>query len=378
MVRTGDPVDVVAALAAEIGARTVYVTGEHTPYARRRDAAVAARLAADGVAMTSAGSCHAVAPGTLRTQAGTPYQVFTPFLQAWREHLREQVEELTDNEVAWIRGVRGEALGPAVDGVGEVAVRAQWAAFRDGDLASYDEGRDRPDLEATSELSVPLRFGEVHPLTLVRDVLAGPSKAGPDRFLAELAWRDFHADVLWHHPTAWRDLRGHLAGLAYDEPGDAFVAWQEGRTGYPLVDAGMRQLLATGWMHNRVRMVVASFLVKDLHLPWQLGARHFLDHLLDGDLASNNGNWQWAAGTGTDAAPYHRVFNPTTQAKRFDPQGRYVRRWVPELAHLSGAAALEPWSSVDGYDGGCPQPIVDHAVERRETLARWEEARHTA
>ena len=163
--------------------------------------------------------------------------------------------------------------------------------------------------------------------------------------------------------------------MRYDDPGDAFDAWCEGRTGFPIVDAGMRQLRATGWMHNRVRMVTASFFAKDLHAWWPLGARHFLDHLLDGDVASNNHGWQWVAGTGTDAAPYFRVFNPVTQGKKFDPTGDYVRRWVPELAHLGDKAAHEPWEHDEGYDHGYPRRIVDHAEERRVALDRYRAAR---
>jgi deoxyribodipyrimidine photo-lyase len=158
--------------------------------------------------------------------------------------------------------------------------------------------------------------------------------------------------------------------MRYDDRPDLVEAWRAGRTGYPFVDAGMRQLLAEGWMHNRLRMVTASFLVKDLHTWWPVGARHFLEHLVDGDLASNNHGWQWVAGTGTDAAPYFRVFNPVTQGRRFDPEGDYVRRWVPELRHLSGAAAHEPWRHADGSAHGYPEPVVDHAVERREALVR--------
>ena len=164
--------------------------------------------------------------------------------------------------------------------------------------------------------------------------------------------------MLFHHPgSAWQDLN-RVTGLTYDEPEDAIEAWKSGTTGYPIVDAGMRQLLAEGWMHNRVRMITASFLTKDLHVWWPVGARHFLDHLVDGDLASNNHGWQWVAGTGTDAAPYFRVFNPVTQGLKFDAGGDYVRRWVPELAHLSGKAAHEPWDAEDGYDAGLPE--ADH------------------
>ncbi|RYE77134.1 MAG: deoxyribodipyrimidine photo-lyase, partial [Myxococcales bacterium] len=187
----------------------------------------------------------------------------------------------------------------------------------------------------------------------------------------EIAWREFYADVLHHEPaSAWRDLRP--LGIEYDDPRDAATlieAWREGHTGFPIVDAGMRQLASTGWMHNRVRMITASFLTKDLHVWWPVGARHFLDALIDGDLASNNHGWQWVAGTGTDAAPYFRVFNPVTQGLRFDPEGDYVRRWVPELRGLAGRTAHEPWKH--GGAPGYPDPVVDHAQERAETLDRY-------
>jgi deoxyribodipyrimidine photo-lyase len=180
--------------------------------------------------------------------------------------------------------------------------------------------------------------------------------------------------------SAWHDWSDSLRGMAYADPDDPDVAadieaWRQGRTGFPVVDAGMRQLATEGWMHNRVRMITASFLVKDLHVWWPVGARHFLEHLLDGDIASNNHGWQWVAGTGTDASPYFRVFNPVTQGIRFDPRGEYVRRWVPELDHLGGKAAHEPWKAPDGYAHGYPQRIVDHGVERERALSRYEAAR---
>jgi len=230
-------------------------------------------------------------------------------------------------------------------------------------------------------LSASLKYGEVHPRTLLADLsaLPHPRAKGPTTFTTELAWREFYADVLWHRPdSAWGDLKPGLRPMAYDDPADhpgLLEAWKAGLTGYPVVDAGMRQLLAEGWMHNRVRMIVASFLGKDLHLWWPHGARHFLRHLRDGDIASNNHGWQWAAGTGTDASPYFRIFNPVTQGRRFDPDGDYVRRYVPELAHLAGAAAHEPWKATDGYAHGYPEPIVDHAHEREVALERYAAAR---
>jgi deoxyribodipyrimidine photo-lyase len=203
-----------------------------------------------------------------------------------------------------------------------------------------------------------------------------------DAFVGELAWREFYADVLWHHPSSsWADLRPAIHRLEYDDPAtggvaaERFAAWRQGRTGYPFVDAGMRALLRDGWVHNRVRMVVASFLVKDLHVWWVHGARWFMEHLRDGDVASNSHGWQWVAGTGTDASPYFRIFNPVKQGQRFDPDGAYVRRYVPELAHVVGAAAHAPWTVGDGYAQGYPERLVDHAAERAEALRRYGVAR---
>jgi deoxyribodipyrimidine photo-lyase len=205
-----------------------------------------------------------------------------------------------------------------------------------------------------------------------------PRRQGHDRFLTELAWRDFYADVLHHAPeSAWSNWSATLDGMEVDDGAladERFDAWCAGRTGVPIVDAGMRQLLAEGWVHNRVRMIVASFLVKDLHLPWQRGAAWFMEQLVDGDLPSNQHGWQWVAGTGTDAAPYFRVFNPTTQGEKFDPDGEYVRRYVPELRGLEGRTVHEP-RAADGWPDDYPDPIVDHAAERREALARYERAR---
>jgi deoxyribodipyrimidine photo-lyase len=207
--------------------------------------------------------------------------------------------------------------------------------------------------------------------------------ASAGTYATELAWRDFYADVLWQNPDSARDyLKAEFAAMQYDQPdagetGRRFRAWREGLTGYPIVDAGMRQLRAEGWMHNRIRMVVASFLVKDLHIDWTRGARWFLQHLVDGDLASNNHSWQWIAGTGTDAAPYFRIFNPTTQAKEHDPAGVYIRRWVPELVALAPPQVFEPWKLPGGPPPGYPPPIIDHAAERAEALARYDEARRT-
>ncbi|WP_446665088.1 cryptochrome/photolyase family protein [Flexivirga sp. B27] len=284
-----------------------------------------------------------------------------------------QETDSDEQALAALRDARAADDLPKLPAAGEPAALQRWRDFVDETLDDYDSARDRPDLAGTSGLSPYLKVGAIHPRTLLADLAAhiGP---GRDTFVSELAWREFYADVLWRQPrSAWHDLTDALGHMPYDEPGPEVEAWQQGRTGFPFVDAGMRQLLATGWMHNRVRMVTASFLTKDLHVWWPVGARHFLDRLIDGDIASNNHGWQWVAGTGTDAAPYFRIFNPVTQGKKFDPGGDYVRRWIPELRHLPGKAAHEPWRHADGYREGYPARVVDHAAEREAALVRYRE-----
>lgn len=380
IVRHGDPENVVPRVAKEIEAGAVHVSAETTPYGRRRDASVDEALG-DDVPLIATGSPYAVTPGRVLKDDGTPYRVFTPFSRAWKGHgWREPAEK--PKGVSWIDGLEDDGLPSSWadrGAAGEKAALKRWRAFLDDGLATYDDDRDRPDLDRTSRMSVALKYGEIHPRTLLAEVAAHEDSAtkGAERFIAEICWREFYADVLWHEPKAlWCDLRKDLASLSYDDPDpDTFDAWKEGRTGFPFVDAGMRQLREEGWMHNRVRMVTASFLTKDLHVWWPHGARHFLDLLIDGDMASNNHGWQWVAGTGTDAAPYFRVFNPVTQGLKFDPDGDYVRRWIPELRHLDGKAAHEPWKHDGGYDHGYPRPIVDHGEARAEALARYEQAR---
>lgn len=373
----GDPVRRVAEAASAVGATRVHVAADVAPYGARRDAAVEQVLGEAGIELVRTGSPYAVGPGLLTTGAGTPYQVFTPFHRAWTDHGWHPPAGDPDG-VEWLRLAGSAGLpdpdvpaGLELPDAGEAAARRQWADFLDR-VADYDDERDRPDLDTTSRMSVHLRWGEVHPRTLLAD-LAPLRSAGAAAYRRELAWREFFADVLHARPETAREyLRPAYARMRYDEPGAAYDAWREGRTGFPIVDAGMRQLRATGWMHNRVRMVVASFLVKDLHHEWQHGARHFMEWLVDGDLASNQQNWQWAAGSGVDAAPYFRVFNPTSQGRTFDPRGAYVRRWVPELADVADPHDPSP----DDRDRvGYPPPIVEHAAERREALDRWEEIR---
>lgn len=383
VVRYGDPRAVVPAVAAEVGAASVHVSADYAPYGRRRDEAVEAALGS--VPLVATGSPYAIAPGRIRKGDGTPYRVYTPYYRAWLQH-GWRAPALADHDVQW-QSRPSDGLGRLADQaagiklpsdgileVSEAAAQSRWRDFRRAALADYADARDRPDLHGTSALSADLRFGTIHPRTLLADL---DDSAGAEAFRREIAFREFYADVTFHNPrSTWQSLDARFDTALAHQQGPAaqlaLTAWQQGRTGFPFVDAGMRQLLAEGWIHNRVRMVVASFLIKDLHLPWQEGARWFMRWLRDGDVASNAHGWQWTAGCGTDASPYHRIFNPVAQGKRFDPDGEYVRRYIPELRGMPGAAVHEPWLTpllAPDY----PAPIVDHAVERNVALSRFAE-----
>ena len=252
---------------------------------------------------------------------------------------------------------------------------AAWERFDEWSqraMGEYKEARNMPGVDGTSMMSPYLKFGIIHPRQLLQRL---DGSAGSDVFRSEIAWREFYADVLFHQPeTTWKNLQPKMDALPIDSGSlaeERFAQFCAGNTGYPIVDAGIRQLLGSGWMHNRVRMIVASFLVKDLHLPWQWGAKFFMEHLLDGDVASNTHGWQWTAGTGTDASPFFRVFNPMGQSEKFDPEGEYLRRWIPEIAHLDNKSIHAPWTLGLLAPSEYPEPIVDHAVEREEALARY-------
>ena len=361
VIRHGDPSTVVPDLADEVDADTVYVARDYGPYGRRRDEAVADALRAADRSLRGVGSPYAVAPGGVKKGDGGPYSVFTPFSRTWREHGWDDPID-APRSPNWIDAPSDDLFDrPEVDidipSATEANVIGRWRRFRDGDLEDYADRRDLPAVRGTSELSPYIKYGVIHPRQMLAE--SDARNDSHQTFQSELAWRDFYADVLFQKPeSAWNHWNEKFDAIRYDHnqaAKDKFERWQQGRTGFPIVDAGMRQLLATGWMHNRVRMIVASFLVKDLHLPWTWGAKHFLDHLLDGDLASNNHGWQWAAGSGTDAAPYFRIFNPWTQQERWDPDGEYCHRWIDEL-------------DTDDY----PDPMVDHKAERQESLDRYE------
>jgi deoxyribodipyrimidine photo-lyase len=378
-VRRGRPENVVPAVARECGAAAVHIGADFGPYGAARDERVDAALG--GTPLVRTGSPYAVAPGRVVKADGTPFQVYTAFYRSWVRHGWRPPAGAAPGDIGW-RTLAGTGIPPdprlpaglTLPAAGESAALAQWRRFRRAHLAGYDSDRDRPDLDHTSRMSPYLKYGCIHPRTILADLGAGDSA-----YRREIAWREFYAAVLHFWPDS---ARGYFRPAMAEMPAEtgraadaAFEAWAAGRTGFPIVDAGMRQLLAQGWMHNRVRMIVASFLVKDLHLEWTRGARHFMAHLVDGDLASNQHGWQWTAGTGTDAAPYFRIFNPVTQGRKFDPDGAYIRRWVPELAELPAGSVHEPWGQPGGAPGGYPKPIVDHARERAESLSRYQALR---
>ncbi|MGC0362592.1 deoxyribodipyrimidine photo-lyase [Rhodococcus sp. 27YEA15] len=378
MVVRGDPAVVVPSVAKSVEADEVHISADYGPYGRERDAAVA-----KSVTLVATGSPYAVAPGRVTKADGDPYKVFTPYFRQWLAHGWRGPAATDATTVQWIdpEDAAGEVKRVAIPApgrdvvgpVGEAGALEQWKEYRENHLREYDDERNRPDLDTTSRMSIPLKYGTIHPRTMLAD-LSRRTDDGAQAYRRQLAWRDFYADILFQKPQSARsnydskfDRLRHDSGAAADL---AFIAWCEGRTGFPIVDAGMRQLAAENWMHNRVRMIVASFLVKDLHIPWWRGARYFMNHLVDGDLASNQHGWQWTAGSGTDASPFFRVFNPITQGEKFDPDGTYVRRWVPELRGVPGKAvhSLKAMRPVD-----YPEPIVDHAHERQEALRRYGE-----
>jgi deoxyribodipyrimidine photo-lyase len=395
VVRRGDPREVLPAVAAEVGADAVHRSADHTPFATARDADVDEALAAAGIASVDHPGVAVHEPGTVRTGSGDVYRVFTPFHRSWKDRrigdplpapeALPPVPDVDAEDLPTPKELGAELADDvlaALPAGGETAARERLDAFLDGPADDYDDARDLLAVPGTSRLSADLHYGCLSPREVHRR--CDRRKPGHATFATEIAWRDFYLHVMAEWPEsavtafnpAMRDLpwRGESADAR---------AWAEGRTGFPVVDAGMRQLLAAAWLHNRARMIVASFLCKDLLVDWRWGEAHFLRHLVDGDVASNNGGWQWAAGTGTDAQPFFRIFNPVTQGKRFDPDGDYVRRYVPELDAVPTRWIHAPWEMPEDVQEACgvrigvdyPAPIVDHAEARREALAWFEEHR---
>lgn len=392
VVLDGDPEEVIPSVVARTDAVAVHVSADHTPFAVARDRAVAAALADGDVAFESHSGVTIVPPGSVLTASGDTYKVFTPFHRSWGEVDHGQPLPAPDNlppsdgtdglavsEEEWLRAEGPEIAWPHG---GETAARARLDTWLADGVDDYDDSRDLLAVDGTSRLSPDLHFGclsarEVHQRLDRRN-------QGQQTFGTELAWRDFYLHVMARWPAAARTaFRPDYRDLPWHDDPEGLAAWQDGLTGYPVVDAAMRQLQTTGWMHNRARMITASFLCKDLLIDWRLGEAHFLRHLVDGDVASNNGGWQWAAGTGTDAQPFFRIFNPVTQGRRFDPDGDYVRRYVPELRAVPAPAIHTPWTLTVEEQEACgvtlgrdyPMPIVDHAEARDRALAWFEHHR---
>lgn len=374
LVIRGRPEDRIPRIAKQIEASSVHISEDFAPFGRRRDERV--RAALGSVPLVATGSPYLVSPGRVTKRDDTPYQVFTPFFRRWREVGWRSPARSSAKSARWMRPseltlTMCEIPDPGITldlAAGAAAALSHWESFVAAGLERYADDRNRPDMPGTSRMSAHLKFGTIHPRTMVADL--DLRRSGDSAYLRELAFRDFYAAVLYHWPrSAWHNWNPNFDVIETDTDAEAkrrFASWKAGQTGFPLVDAGMRQLSQTGFMPNRVRMIVASFLVKDLHLPWQWGARWFLDQLVDGDVANNQHGWQWCAGCGTDAAPYFRVFNPVTQGEKFDPAGDYIRRWIPELRDADDVQ-LRKGPRPPGY----PAPIVDHGAERAEALRRY-------
>lgn len=406
VLRRGEARRVVTDLVRDTGAAAVYWNRCYEPQAIARDETIKAMLKQDGIEARSFNSALLHEPWTVENKAGEPFRVYSAF---WRACLaRDEPEAPLPAPKALVPATAESdhledwALLPTAPNwakdfeaawtPGEDGARDRLTGFLDEAVNRYKAQRDRPDIAATSRLSPHLHFGEIGPrqiwhATQAAIAAGGASETSALKFLSEVGWREFSHHLLYHNRTLPEaPLRPEFADFPWHENGAALAAWQRGRTGYPIVDAGMRELWATGWMHNRVRMIVASFLVKDLLIPWQEGEAWFWDTLVDADLANNAASWQWVAGCGADAAPYFRIFNPVLQGEKFDPDGAYVRRWIPELAQLPAAHIHKPWLAPDAVLAAAgvtlgesyPTPIVDHGTARDRALAAFSRIKKAA
>ena len=385
VIRIGKPAKILPVVMAETGADVIYAEEDYTPTARSRDASLATSLP---IKFVHGQTVHP--PLFVTKEDGSPYTVYTPFSKKWKSLLPTQLQPASTPVSL------GSPILPASDALpahtpspyfpaGEKEAQRRLNQFAHAAIHHYAEDRDRMDLDGTSVLSPYLRFGMVSIRQAAAAAMAAQAEArklgldprGAEVWLNELIWREFYINILYAFPNVMREsFNPDLRNIPWMNDQASFNAWTNGQTGIPVVDAAMRQLQETGWMHNRARMITASFLVKDMLIDWRLGERWFWNMLLDADPAANNGGWQWTAGTGTDAAPYFRVFNPTLQGQKFDPVGDYVRRWVPELAKVPTSQIHTPWllSPMEQQLAGCrigidyPAPIIDHAIARDRVL----------
>ncbi|MBX3739359.1 MAG: deoxyribodipyrimidine photo-lyase [Akkermansiaceae bacterium] len=385
ILRKGDPIEELESLIAETGAGAIYLNKDPDPHGKETEKRLRSLCTRVGIGFHAFDDVALHHPDEVLTQTGAPYKVFTPYSRNWLG-LAKPAPLAAPSSLETPQGIRSLELpgvsfwnleAPSADLVpaGEKAARRRMRTALEERVCDYEANRDFPARAGTSRLSQDLRFGLISIRTLYAEAMKARTAAKPagrkgiDVFIKELAWREFYFAILHHFPEVLdKEFNPDWRGLWWAEPGGNFQAWKEGRTGFPIVDAGMRELLATGFMHNRVRMITAMFLTKDLHIDWRLGESFFMQHLTDGEIASNNGGWQWSAGTGADAAPYFRIQNPWSQAARYDADGDYIRRWVPELASVDAKNLHTPPKDGGSVAPGYPAPIVDHKTERERTL----------
>ena len=390
VIRHGRAVEALRQLLIETRATALYFQKDPDPFGKATEQEVAAMCQEMGVEVIAIHDVSLHSPEEILTGGGQPYRVYTPYSKNWLAQPKHKpVATLTHLSTpstpasdplptleTWGLHPSGAEILPA----GEKAARQRFRQALQERIAHYGERRDLPALAGTTRISQDLRWG----LLSIRSIYAATTQAMEQAsaaqrenfhiYLKELAWREFYFALLHFYPEVLQhEFSAQWRGLAWDQPDEKLTAWQQGKTGFPIVDAGMRELLATGHMHNRVRMIVAMFLTKDLHYDWRLGESWFMQHLIDGEIASNNGGWQWSAGTGADAAPYFRIQNPWSQTQRFDPQGIYIKRWVPELAQVPAKLLQAPPPPGRSIAAGYPTPIVDHDTERKRTLAFFQQ-----